>query len=108
MTPIVRYMLLCDDVRIDADRPTCTHVDCLMSTIISLESPPYPLLREGICVYLVLTDCHGQGVGQIRVAYVDGEHEWPVFGSSKHTLDFDGHHPLEILGVVFRITDCEF
>ena len=68
MTPIVRYMLLCDDARVDPDKPGCTHIDCLMSNIVSLEMPPFPLVREMICVYLVLTDCHGSGIAQIRVA----------------------------------------
>lgn len=108
MTPIVRYMLICDDVRPDADFPTCTHIDCLMSTIISGDEPAFPLLRETICVYLVLTDCQGQGTGQIRVAFADAEHEKPIFGSAPHPLDFTGRSPLELLGIAFRIKDCRF
>jgi len=108
VTPVVRYMLLCDDVRVDPDTPTCTHVDCLMSSIVSLEGPPFPLLREQLCFYLVLTECHGTGVGQIRVAYSDGEHEQPVFGSPPQPLDFAGQSPLDLLGVVFRIQACPF
>src|ERR1700682_1653875 len=108
MIPVVRYMLLCDDVRIDPDKPMCTQVACLMSRIASLESPPYPLVREVVCVYLVLADCHGKGVRQIRFAYVDGEHERPLFGSKEHLLDFSGHSPLELLGVVFRIEAGQF
>jgi hypothetical protein len=103
MRPVIRYMLLCDDVRIDPDTPTCTHIDCLMSNIVSMEDPPFPLVREMFCVYLVLTECHGSGIGQIRVAFVDEEVKKPIFGSPEHALDFSGHSPLELLGVVFRI-----
>jgi hypothetical protein len=101
-------MLLCDDVRIDPDSPTCTHIDCLMGNIVSLEDPPYPLLREMICVYLVLTECHGRGTAQVRVSYADAEPEQPLFGSPPRDLDFAGHTPLELLGVVFRLRDCLF
>lgn len=108
MTPVIRYMLLCDDVRIDPDKPNCAQIDCLLSNLVSLETPPFPLLREMICVYLVLTECYGKGAGQIRVAYVDGEQEEAVFGSSERVLDFAGHDPLEVLGVVFRLQACPF
>ena len=108
MTPLVRYMLICDDVRMDPVFPTCTHIDCLMSAIVSLEEPPYPLRLEMICVYLVLTDCQGQGTGRIRVAFADAEHERPIFGSAPHPFDFNGHSPLELLGIAFRIEDCRF
>jgi hypothetical protein len=79
-----------------------------MSTIVSLETPPFPLVREMICVYLVLTECYGTGGAQIRVAFLDGEFERPVFGSAEHHLDFAGHSPLELLGVVFRLESCSY
>lgn len=108
MTPIIRYMLLCDDARVDPDKPGCTHIDCLMSNIVSLETPPFPLVREMVCVYLVLTACHGSGIAQIRVAYSDTEPEELLFGSQPHTLDFAGQSPLDLLGVTFRIETCRF
>lgn len=108
MTPIVRYMLICDDVHPDAGKRMCTHIECLMSTIVSLENPPFPVLREQICVYLVLTDCYGRGTAQVKVVSVDDENELVCFGSAEHELDFRHHSPLEVLSVVFRIKDCEF
>jgi hypothetical protein len=108
MVPIIRYMILCENVRIDSDRPTCTHVECLMSNIVSEADPPFPLLREMICVFLVLTDCRGQGTAQIRVSFVDGEQEQPLFGTPLHQLDFSGRSPLDSLGIVFRLQDCRF
>jgi hypothetical protein len=101
-------MLLCDDVRPDPDHPSCTHIDCLMDYIVSLEEPPFPVLQEKICVYLAFSGCHGQGKGQIRVAYADSETEQLLFGSQAHVLDFTGRSPLELIGVTFRIKDCLF
>jgi hypothetical protein len=101
-------MLLCDDAQPDPDNPSCTHIDCLMGNIVSLEDPPFPLLREQICIYLVLTECHGRGIGQIRVAFSDNEPDQLLFGSPEHDLDFTGYSPLELLGVVFRLRNCLF
>lgn len=101
-------MLLCEDVRPDPANPSCTHVDCLMGNLVSLDDPPFPLLQAGICIYLVLTECHGRGKGQIRVAYSDSEPEQLLFGSPEQDLDFTGRSPLELLGVVFRLLDCLF
>ena len=108
MTPFVRHMLLCDDVRQDANNPSCTHIDCVMDNIVSLDEPPFPVLRDKICVYLVLTGCHGQGIGQIRVAFADSEPEQPLFGSPERLLDFAGRSPLELVGVIFRLKACLF
>ena len=101
-------MLLCDDVRPDPVNPSCTHIDCLMGNLVSLDDPPFPVLREKLCIYLVLTEGHGHGIGQIRVAYSDSEPEQVLFGSPEYNLDFTGHSPLELLGVVLRLRDCLF
>ena len=93
--PSIRYMLLCDDVHADADKPACTHVECLMSHIVSLDDPPYPFLREMICVFLVLAECRGRGRVQIRVSFIDDLHEQPLFGSPEHEVDFASVGPLE-------------
>jgi len=108
MDPIVRYMVLCDNVRIDPDRPLCANIECVITNIVSLESPPFPLVRELVCVYLALTACRGNGTGQIRVAFLDNEGEQLLFGSPVRDLSFAGHSPLETLGIVFRLEACPF
>ncbi len=108
MTPSIRYMLLCDDVHADADKPACTHVECLMSHIVSLDDPPYPFLREMICVFLVLAECRGRGRVQIRVSFIDDLHEQPLFGSPEHEVDFASVGPLDTVGIPFRLRDCRF
>lgn len=108
MDPIVRYMILSDDVREEVDQPGCWHVDCLMSGIVSLETPPYPLVRELICVFVALTECRGKGTIQIRVAFADETPERPLFGSAAHPVDFANVGPLEVVGIPFRIRACRF
>jgi hypothetical protein len=101
-------MILCDDVRVDLDHPHCTHIDCLMSHIVSLESPAFPLLREMICVYLVLTECQGKGTVQVRIEYEDEERDRQLFGTPVHAVDFTTVSPLDTIGIPFRIRDCLF
>jgi hypothetical protein len=108
LTPVVRYLLLCDDVREEPDQPNCRHIDGLMSNIVSREVPPYPLVREMICVFLVLTECQGRGIGQVRVAYEDDEPPRALFGSPEGEIDFTGADPLESLGVTYRLEACPF
>ncbi len=108
MTPTVRYMLLCDDVHTDPNNPYCTHVECLMSNIVSLDDPPYPLLREMICVFLILAGCRGRGRVQIRFSFVDDLHEQPLFGSLEHEVGFTSVSPLEAVGIPFRVRNCRF
>jgi hypothetical protein len=62
MDPLVRYFILCDGVHVDPERPQCVQIDCLMNSITSLEDPPYPVLRESMCAFLVLTACRGQAL----------------------------------------------
>jgi hypothetical protein len=42
------------------------------------------------------------------VAFSDSEPEQLLFGSPEHDLDFTGHSPLELLGVVFKLRGCLF
>lgn len=108
IAPVVRYMLLCDDVREEPDQPNCRHIDCLMSNIVSRENPPFPLVREMVCVLLVLTECQGRGTAQIRVSYEDEEPPRPLFGTRERDIDFTGASPLESLGITFRLQACPF
>jgi len=102
-------IVACDDVRVDADNPSCTHIDCLLTNIVSLGEPPYPLHREMICVYVVLTEGRGRGRGQVKFAIVDEMGvEVPIFGSPSYDLDFLKGSPVDVHGFVFRIESCPF
>ena len=61
--PVVRYMLLCDDWHLDAANDRRITVYGLMTNIHATDEPPYPLLLEELCVFLVLTEGYGQGEG---------------------------------------------
>jgi len=59
VTPIVRYMLLCDDWKLDPANNRRVIIIGLISNIHALDQPPYPLLYRELCVFLALTEGRG-------------------------------------------------
>lgn len=103
--PVVRYMLLCDDWRIDPANNRRVTIIGLISNIHALDDPPYPLLYREMCVFLALTEGYVQGEGWI--VCVDEETGHKTFETRSRPIVF-GSDPLEVLGVPFRIRDCTF
>jgi Family of unknown function (DUF6941) len=70
-----------------------------------VEDPPYPLFFREFCVFLGLTDCRGQGIGQIVVVFeATGQN---VFSTRQFPVAFSPD-PLDIVDVPIRIQDCRF
>ena len=90
--PVVRYMVLCDDIHLTPENDRQVTIVNLVITIRSLESPPHPLLRRKLCVFLALTECRGEGVGKIVCAAGDGH---KVFETRERRITF-GPDPLEV------------
>ena len=103
--PIVRYMILCEDWRIDPDKPLRISIDGLLTNIHSVDDPPYPLLFAELCVFLVLTE--GRGTGTAQIVFVFEETDQKVFATPERQVDL-GSDPLEVTGLPFRIRDCPF
>jgi hypothetical protein len=103
VTPIVRYMLLCEDWKLDPPRRVT--IIGLISNIHALDESPYPLLCRELCVFLALTECRGQA--DCQIVCVLEETGQKVFETPKRVISF-GPDPLEILAVPFRIRDCPF
>jgi hypothetical protein len=103
--PIVRYMLLCDDWRLDLENNRRVTIMGLISNIHALEDPPYPLFYREMCVFLALTEGRGQGEGKIVCVF--GESGQQIFETPGRSISF-GPDPLEVVGVSFRIRDCSF
>ena len=103
--PIVRYMLLCDDWRLDPQNNRRVTIIGLISNIHAIEDTPYPLFYREMCVFLALTEGRGQGEGKI-VCVVE-ESGQKVFETRTRSIAF-APDPLEVVGVPFRIRDCSF
>lgn len=103
--PVVRYLIVCDDVVVDAVNPRKVTIVGLISAIRSVEDPPFPLRHEELCVYAQLTEFRGAGKVWVEVAHADSERQ--VGHTPAHTIAF-GSDPLEIVGVVLRVRGCLF
>jgi hypothetical protein len=103
--PSVRYLIVCEDVQIDPDKPRRVTLAGLISAIRSLEEPPFPLLYRELCVFLQLTECRGPGEGRIEIQHADSSRV--VFRTRTRTLPL-GEDPLEVVGMTFRIRNCLF
>jgi hypothetical protein len=103
--PVVRYMLLCDDWRMDPDNGRRVTIIGLISNIHAIDDPPFPLLYSELCVFLALTEGYGQG--QAKIVCVFEETGDKVFETHPRPIQF-GLDPLEVVGVPFRIRGCFF
>ncbi len=103
--PIVRYMILCEDVQTDPDNPRRVTIVGLISAIQGLAQPPFPLLFRELCIFLQITECRGPAEGRIEILHADSGQV--VFRTRTRTLLL-GSDPLEVVGVTFRIRNCLF
>ncbi len=103
--PVVRYLIICEDVQTDPDNPRRVTLVGLISAIRSLEEPPFPLLYRELCVFLQLTGCRGAAEGRLEIQHADSGQM--VFRTRTRTIPL-GSDPLEIVGVTFRIRNCLF
>ncbi|MBX9580623.1 MAG: hypothetical protein K2X87_09975 [Gemmataceae bacterium] len=103
--PIVRQMILCDDVLPSTRRPGDHDALGLIHSVYP--DPPgfYPAVLPVLCVYLQLTGGRGSGVGQVVV--VEADTGGPVFAGRPHTIDYPPD-PLAVVFRVFRVLDCKF
>lgn len=100
--PIVRYMVLCEDMIIQAKQISLIH---LILNIRSRSAPRYPLLHEELCVFVVVAEATGSGTVGIDVLLLDTRNI--VFATKRRLLQF-GSDPLQAHGIPFRVKNCLF
>jgi hypothetical protein len=76
--PVVRLMVVCDDVAPNTDNPNKTDLRGVLSTLTVDPDESFPAVLEQMCVFLIMTSGRGTGRGQIVV--VAAETDAPVFG----------------------------
>jgi hypothetical protein len=103
--PVVRYLVVCEDVQVDPGNPRRVSLIGLISTLISRNEPAFPLLYPELCIFLQVAGCRGPAEGHVALVHADsGE---TVFSTRTRTIPF-GTDPLEIVAVTFRIRHCLF
>jgi hypothetical protein len=103
--PIVRHMLVCDNVAPSTTSAASLNVLGVVHTIRAKPGQAFPLRHPGLCVYLMLSG--GVGTGEVQIRVVEADTGIDIFGSPAHHITYptDRH---EIAGLVFRITGCVF
>ena len=101
--PIVRHMILADNVSTDSRTPPKIGVHGLIQIVHLTEPIRYPATIPTLCVLLYLAGGRGQGIGQIIA--VDSESDQPLFGSLPHEITYPPD-PLEAIAIAFRLRKC--
>jgi hypothetical protein len=99
MQPVVRHMLLCEDVR--RRQNNAFKYDVLGVFGIARPVADFPL-RLSFCVFLEMT---GRGTGRGNVCVVDADTDDIVYQGTEHTMVF-GADPLQSHAVAIRIVSC--
>jgi hypothetical protein len=103
--PVVRYLILCQDVVVDPTNPLQVTLINLVTTIRSLSEPAFPVIRPQFCAFIQMTEC--RGAGDLRVEIVHADTGATVFRTKTQNVAF-GSDPLEVVGLTFRIRNCLF
>src|SRR5438132_1218759 len=104
MKPIVRNLIVCEDIR-PGDRPNQYTLVNVLSRIRSLDPVPFPLWYRELCVFALCTECRGTGAIELQI--VDEESSRPCYKSKPLDVAF-GDDPLEVIGMPFRIRNILF
>jgi hypothetical protein len=106
VAPHARYMIVCDEVLTDPQRPGKLMIVGLTSLVDWPADGATPLQLEKLVVLLILTDGRGVGTGQIICRNeISGQ---PVFGSPPARISFEGKGPIGHYAVTFKLLDCRF
>lgn len=103
--PVVRYMVVCEDVEASGAPPQRVMLASLITTIRSLADPAFPVRHLEFCVYLQVSGCRGPARGRIQVQEADNA--GVVFLGQTRTIPFSTN-PLEVVGFTFRVRGCHF
>jgi hypothetical protein len=102
--PIVKAMLLCDDVRPNEANPNRHDIVGLMTRLWS-DTGAFPMICRQLCVYVIVTNGRGRGTG--LVACVHEETGLTIWRTVSRELRF-GNDPLAIQGDYYRMRDVIF
>jgi hypothetical protein len=102
--PIVKVMLLCNDVRPNDDEPNQHDIIGTLTTLWS-NTGSFPIIRRKFCVYLLMTN--GRGTGTAHIACVHEDTGLTVWRTALRSLDL-GDDPLAIHVDFYRMGDVIF
>ncbi len=102
--PVVQYMILCQDVRLEGPKPRRMNVYGLM-THLGSPTGAFPARIPEFCVLLALRN--GRGTGVAVVAAVSEDTGTACWSSAPMRINF-GTDPLETRWLSFRVNNVTF
>jgi hypothetical protein len=104
MQPIVRHLIVCEDIQHGGSPERFTPVRII--TGLQVIGPvPFPLYVAEICVLALCTECRGIGEVQLRIR--DEESGAVVFASHPQSVKF-ANNPLQVVSFSFRTRRLKF
>jgi hypothetical protein len=104
ISPVIRYLILCEDVRTDFANPHSDTIIGLLTAIRSIDYPPFPVCFRELCVFVQMTECRGPADLRVEIVHADSGDRVARTKARQVNLP----NPLEVRGLVFRIRDCTF
>jgi hypothetical protein len=105
INPVIRHMLLCDDVRSDPTQPGRYDLLGFCSRITSATTPSFPLRHPALCTFVQFTGA--RGIAEIQIVVHAADTDTVVFSSRRHRVQMPSD-PLELVGLKLVIQDCPF
>lgn len=103
--PVIRHMIVCEDIPIDPAHPRRVTLVNLLSSIRSRSQPPFPFRCAKLCVHVQLTECRGTAEVRLRIEQADTQ--TTIFRTRPQRASF-GNDPLQVFNMSFRFRDCVF
>jgi len=103
--PVIRHMLLCDEVQREVDSPNKVNIFGLIHAIRPAEDAIFPLRDEQLAVYVELSG--GRGTAQVYIARIRADSEELTFRTVERSITF-GADPLAVQGLIYRIRGISF
>ena len=103
IAPVVRHLILCDDVSTSPAGKFTLHG--LVSAIRSSRTPPYPHRHPLLCVFMQLTNGRGQGQLKVEIRELASGVVVAYISPRVATLPTN---PLAVYGGAIRLQDIPF
>jgi hypothetical protein len=99
--PVVKVMVLCNDVRPSVDDPNQDDIVGTLTTVWPTTGR-FPIVRKKLCVYLLMSNDRGTGTAQLACVHEDTG--LTVWRTTPRVLDL-GDNPLVVHGDYYRMED---
>ena len=103
--PVIRHMIVCEDIPSDSANPRRVTLVNLLSSIRSPFQPPFPFRCPKLCVYVQLSEC--RGVAEARLQIEQADTQTAIWRTRPQRVSF-GNDPLQVFRMSFRIRGCVF